>query len=274
MTLPTNPKKVIKPYFNARQAAAKQAAAKEFQDRQTALQEAEAAKNQGFIRNLNESAFNRAKTKKIQRREANQAKRVLFMESLTYMIASIAYTAMPVDNKAPLHEETEDSTVNSQPFENMFQAVSTTINKDPEVSMMIGDLYSRNSIDDIGSLTSIDASQMAVGISSLYNPQENQTSETLDTLNDNPDPAVYTTQNYIDQLLAFGDISGGKQKTLGNIGGPSDAANGSEGIDSSIPVLGLEGQGIAGDQSGINESVYREFVKTTAARLSPSSFRP
>jgi len=268
MTLPTNPKKVIKPFFNARQAAAKQTAAKELQERQAALRESQAATQQGVIKQLNESAFDRVKSKKILRREANQAKRVAFMESLTFMIASIAYNAMPVDNKAPLREETEDGTVNSQPFENMFQAVSTTINKDPEVSMMIGDLYSRNSIDDIGGLTSIDASQMAVGISSLFNPQENQTFDTLDALNDNPDPAVYTTQNYIDQLLAFGDISGGKQKPLGNIGGPTDASNCSDGVDSSIPVLGIEGQSNnTGDQSDINESVYREFVRTTSAKV-------
>jgi hypothetical protein len=209
--------KVNKPYYNVRLANRLQASAKEMQANKQALIEAEQAKIDGTLKTLSESTFTRVKSKAVQRREANQQRLKSFNESLTHMIASIAYNAMPVENKAPLFEEIDGTVAPSSAFTNMTNAVRAVMTKDPQVSMAVGDLYSRNTTIDLGSTTAISASQMAVGLSSAYNPLGENITKTCVKLHDNPDQAAYSAQNFVDQLLSFGDIMDGQDKQKGNL---------------------------------------------------------
>jgi hypothetical protein len=51
---------------------------------------------------------------------------------------------------------------------------------------------------------------MAVAIAGSVSPVR-------EALSDNPDAATYSTQNFLDNLLTFGDIEGGQPKQRGNI---------------------------------------------------------
>jgi hypothetical protein len=208
--------KVNKPYYNVRLANRLQASAKEMQAAKQALIESEQAKTAGTLKTLTESTFTRVKSKAVQRREANQQRLKSFNESLTHMVASIAYNAMPVEDKAPLFEEIDGNVQQSSAFTNMCNAVRAVMTKDPKVSMTVGDLYSRNTTIDLGATTSINASQMAVGLASAHNPM-GANSYKVEKMHDNPDPAAYMTQNFVDQLITFGDVIEGQEKQSGNI---------------------------------------------------------
>ena len=204
-----SPKKVIKPFYNARQASRLQACAKELHEQQSQFQSEQAGKTKALMEQMNGSTFRSIKTKAVLRREANQAKRKAFNEALTSMIAVAAYNAMPVDGKEALRE---DAPISEQPqaFQKMYEVVSDFVTKDSTTSMMVGDSYARSSSIDLGSATEIKASQMAISIAGTISAVREQ-------LSDNPNAQTYTVQNYLDNLLTFGDIDNGETKQKGNI---------------------------------------------------------
>jgi hypothetical protein len=202
---------VVKPFFNARQTALKAKAAQSLHEGRNALIQGERERESGYQNGLRESTFTTIKSKAVQRREANVARKNAFLESLTEMVAQIAYRAMPVDNKA-------DVMSGGAAFANMKAAASSYLTKDPAISMKVGDLYARSSVLNLGETETVSASQMAIGLASSCNPFGAPTViGTNVKMSDNPDQATYNTQNYLDNLLSFGDIAKGQDKEQGNI---------------------------------------------------------
>jgi hypothetical protein len=199
---------VVKPFYNARQTALKAKAAQSLHEGKNALIQGERERETGYQQGLRESTFTTIKSKAVQRREANAARKTSFLESLTEMVAQIAYRAMPVDGKGACQ-------TGNAAFDNMKTSVSSYLTKDPAVSMKVGDMYARSGVLNLGETESISASQMAIGLASTFNPSAVVATNTK--MSDNPDQATYTTQNYLDNLLAFGDISKGEEKIQGNI---------------------------------------------------------
>ena len=193
-------KKVIKPFYNVRLANRMQATAKELHEQAEGFAKDQESKTLNLMENMVGSTFHKVKTKAVLRREANLAKKRLFQEALVSMIATAAYKAMPVDGKEPLVEES--SSISDQPkaFQQLIETVTDLVTSDPTVSMLVGDKYARASTIDLGSTTSIKASQMAVAICASVQP-------VAEKLSDNPDPASYTAQNFIDTMLTYGDQS-------------------------------------------------------------------
>lgn len=190
-------KKVIKPFYNVRQANRMQACAKQLREEQNKFHREQEEKTGQLLEGMVASTFQRVKTKAVLRREANQAKRKAFNEALVSMVAVAAYNAMPVDSKEPINES---AGLDEQPeaFQRMYDVASDMIIKDPHCSMVVGDKYARCSTLEIGASTRIEASQMAVAIAGAV-------SQVRDKLSDNPSQGSYVTQNYIDSLLSFGD---------------------------------------------------------------------
>lgn len=205
----THASKVIKPFYNVRLANRMQACANELNEKAKNFAEEQSNKTKSMMEGLVSSTFSTIKSKATRRREANQGKRRTFNETLSLMVATAAYNAMPVDGKVQL---SEDAPISAQPeaFQKMLEVVSDYVTKDPSVSMKVGDMYARSSLTSIGSSTEIKASQMAIAIAGSVTPVR-------EALSDNPDAASYTTQNFLDNLLTFGDTAEGETKQRGNI---------------------------------------------------------
>lgn len=202
---PVEAKKVIKPYYNVRQANRLQTAAAAMQASQAKLSEEQEASTMSAIATLSESTFTKFKSKAVQRREANQLRRQSFNESLCHMIATIAYGAMPVDEKTPLSETISGE---NSAFQAVSGSVSTMMFGDPAISMSLNDMYSRQS----GAMQpaaggAVGASQYAVNLALSYNPLSNAPLAVKKQLplDEDPSKVISTTQSYIDQLVVMGD---------------------------------------------------------------------
>lgn len=193
----TSSKKIIKPFYNARLANRMQACAKELNEQAEGFAKEQEDKTKGIMESMVGSTFSRVKTKAVLRREANQAKRKAFLESLSLMIATAAYNAMPVDGKEQLKEE---ATLSEQPkeFLALLEVVSETLTKDGTTSMIVGDKYARIKTLDIGTAETLNASQLAVAIAGSVSPVREK-------LSDNANPASYTAMNFIDTATQYGD---------------------------------------------------------------------
>jgi hypothetical protein len=211
MTFEVPKGKMLKPFYNSRQGARLQNTARELneaRDQLFAKQEESAVSN---LKVLQESTFTRVKSRSVQRREKNLQHKQNFNESLVYMLSKVAYDAMPVDNKEAVRIVNEDGKeVFSPSFMSMANSMQTVVNKDPNVSMIIGELYSRTSVTNIGGTHTMSAGQLATSLAATFNPFNVKNS-------DAPTAVNLTPQNYIDILTSFGDISSGQEKQTGNI---------------------------------------------------------
>jgi hypothetical protein len=197
-------KKIIKPFFNARLANRMQACAKELNEQAQGFAKEQEEKTKSLLEGMVGSTFHRVKTKSVMRREANQAKRKAFLESLSIMIATAAYNAMPMDNKKKLNE---NATLAEQPkvFMNLLTISEDLVSKDPVTSMIVGDKYARVSMLDIGSREKLNASQLAVAIASSMSPVREPVENSL------------VVQNFVDTLTTFGPDIDGQERQFGNL---------------------------------------------------------
>lgn len=211
MTFEVPKGKMLKPYYNSRQGARLQNTARELNEAREQLFASQETAAVSTLKGLQESTFTRVKSRSVQRREQNLARKQSFNESLVYMLSKIAYDAMPVDNKEAVRIVNEDGKeVFSPSFMSMASSVQTVINKDPNVSMTIGDLYSRTSTTNIGGTHTMSAAKLATSLAATFNPFNFKNS-------DAPTEVNLNCQNYIDMLTSFGDISHGQEKEVGNI---------------------------------------------------------
>lgn len=197
--------KIIKPFYNTRVASSMQKTALEVAERNKQLLEGQVARSNEILEQNKNSTFSKMKTSSQRRREANNAKKISFQESLSYIVSKATYKAMPVDSKKPL---LEGKPFSEQPaeFKKLFESVQDMFRNDPEVSAsVVGDAFSRTSTLDIGSTSGITASQYAINIAGKVNL-------VAERLSDNPNPASFTVVNVIDQLLYHGDSAGGLPK--------------------------------------------------------------
>lgn len=200
----TSSKKIIKPFFNARLANRMQACAKELNEQAQSFAKEQEDKTKNLLEGMVGSTFHRVKTKSVMRREANQAKRKAFLESLSIMIATAAYNAMPVDGKEELNE---NATLAEQPkvFLNLLETVEDLVSKDPVTSMLVGDKYARVKVLNIGDREKLNASQLAVAIASSMSPVRERVEDNL------------VTQNFLDTLITFGPEIDEQERQMGNL---------------------------------------------------------
>jgi hypothetical protein len=197
-------KKIIKPFYNVRLASRMQACAKELNEQAQGFTKEQEEKTKSLLEGMVGSTFHRVKTKSVMRREANQAKRKAFLESLSIMITTAAYNAMPMDNKEELKE---NATLAEQPkvFMNLLEIAEDLVSKDPVTSMIVGDKYARVSMLNIGDREKLDASQLAVAIASSMSPVREPVENSL------------VVQNFVDTLTTFGPDIDGQERQFGNL---------------------------------------------------------